>query len=476
MSTLPPRFPRHPEHRRPGHVRRACLAAVLAGLPALGFAALFVWGGAWLPNTNLGTTARVGITILMLGVWLGGLWAMRERLIRPLQTVANILSGLREGDYSFRARRDYSGDALDELLIEVNALVETMRHQRLGALEATALLRTVMAEIEVAVFAFDANACLRLVNRAGERLLAQPAERLLGRPAAELGLGDCLEGEAPRTVHTPFPGGAGRWRLQRQQFRQGGLPHTLLVIADLSRELREEETRAWQRLVRVLGHELNNSLAPVKSIAGSLESLLQREPLPADWRTDMRAGLQVIASRAEALNRFVGAYAQLARLPKPRLQPVELAPLIQRVAALETRVPVSVQPGPPCTVAADADQLEQALINLVRNGAEAVLEAGAVGGGVRAAWARAGGHVELTVEDDGTGLASTANLFVPFFTTKQKGSGIGLILCRQIVENHSGGLTLENRADARGCVARLRLPCAPAGASLAPAPGNPPAG
>lgn len=470
MSTLPPRFPRPTEHRRPGYVRRACLTATLAALPALGLAGLFVWGGEGFPNTNLSPTARVGITILILGVWLGGVWALRERLIRPLQTVANILSGLREGDYSFRARRDYSGDALDELLIEVNALVETMRHQRLGALEATALLRTVMAEIEVAVFAFDANASLRLVNRAGERLLAQPAERLLGRPAAELGLGECLEGEVPRHVHTPFPGGAGRWRLQRQQFRQGGRPHTLLVIADLSRELREEETRAWQRLVRVLGHELNNSLAPVKSIAGSLESLLRREPLPADWRADARAGLQVIASRAEALNRFVGAYAQLARLPKPRLQPVELTPLIQRVAALEARVPVSILAGPPCTVAADADQLEQALINLVRNGAEAVLAAGAAGGGVRLAWARTGGDVELTVEDDGTGLASTANLFVPFFTTKQTGSGIGLILCRQIVENHSGSLTLENRARARGCVARLRLPCARVGAAPTPVP------
>jgi nitrogen fixation/metabolism regulation signal transduction histidine kinase len=442
--------------------------AVASSLPALLLGGILLWGGDMVPNTGLSTAARVWLSLLVLGAWLAALWTLRERFVRPLQTVANILSGLREGDYSFRARRDQSGDAFDELVLEVNALVETMRQQRLGALEATALLRTVMAEIEVAVFAFDAAQCLRLVNRAGERLLAQPAERLLGRFAADLGLGECLDGEAPRTLQTGFAGASGRWRLHRQQFRQGGLPHTLLVISDLSRELREEEKLAWQRLVRVLGHELNNSLAPVKSIAGSLESLLQREPLPADWRADMRDGLGVIAGRAEALNRFVGAYAQLARLPRPRLQPVVLAPLVSRVVTLESRVPVTLVPGPECTVPADADQLEQGLINLVRNAADAVLEAGPAeaepGRGVRVTWMRTGGDVELVVEDDGPGLASTANLFVPFFTTKQKGSGIGLVLCRQIAEGHGGSLTLVNRPGARGCVARLRLPgTAPSG-------------
>jgi len=452
-------------HRRLGYVRQVLLLALLAGLPAVAIVAMWPWASGWSPKL------RATVTLLVAGLWLGTVWALRQRLVRPLQTLSNVLSGLREGDYSFQARGATEGDPFGEVILEVNALVATMREHRLGALEATALLRTVMAEIDVAVFAFDGHERLRLVNRAGERLLAQPAERLLGRTAAELGLGDCLDGEAPRTVQMRFPGGVGRWGLHRRHFRQGGLPHQLLVLSDLSRELREEERLAWQRLVRVLGHELNNSLAPVKSIAGSLESLVQRDPLPPDWKADMRDGLGVIAGRAEALNRFVGAYAQLAKLPKPKPQSVPVGALISRVCSLETRLPVTVAPGPELTISADPDQLEQVLINLVRNAADATLEAQAQGlppaapegqavapSGPRLGWAKSGDSLEIWVEDDGPGIANLANLFVPFFTTKPKGSGIGLVLCRQIAEAHGGVLTVENRTGARGCTARLRLP------------------
>jgi len=469
---------------RLGFVQRLLGLATLAALPALAVAMLLIWRpgpsshagireGAGSRATGAGVSAglRWPLTFVVLGAWGIGLLVLRERVVRPLQTLANLLSALREGDYSFRARSRDAPDALAEAMREVNALVETMRRQRLGALEATALLRAVMAEIDVAVFAFDADQCLRLANRAGERLLAQPVERLLGRNAVEVGLADCLAGEAPRTVQMSFAGGSGRWRIHRQQFRQGGLPHQLLVLADLSRELREEERLAWQRLVRVLGHELNNSLAPVKSLAGTLADLTRREPLPPDWRDDMRDGLGVIASRAESLNRFVAAYAQLARLPQPKLQSLDLGGLIRRVASLETRVAVRVVPGPDLRLGADPDQLEQAVINLVRNAADAVLEAqapasGPGGGGgepgesgrVRVGWRRVGAQVEIWVEDDGPGLSNTANLFVPFFTTKPKGSGIGLVLCRQIAEGHGGFLTLENAPAGRGCLARLRLP------------------
>ncbi len=446
-----------------GLIARLGWLAWLATLPPLAGFMVLLWFPSAFDATTLSTQTRLTLTLIVVLGSGGLLLVVRERLVRPLQTAANILSGLREGDYSFRARSDGGKDAFRELLAEVNTLVDTMRQQRLGALEATALLRTVTAEIDVAVFAFDGVECLRLVNRAGERLLAQPRERLLGRYAADLGVEDCLEGETPRTLQRTFPGGTGRWGLQRRQFRQGGLPHTLVVLSDLSRELREEEKLAWQRLVRVMGHELNNSLAPVKSIAGSLDNLVQRDPLPADWREDMREGLGVIASRAESLNRFVGAYAQLARLPKPRRLPVAVPALLSRAASMETRVPVQLAPGPACTVLADPDQLEQALINLIRNGADAVLESGAGTSppdpGVTVGWARSGQILEITIQDCGGGLASTANLFVPFFTTKPRGSGIGLVLCRQIAEAHGGSLMLENRAQTRGCVARFRLPC-----------------
>jgi two-component system nitrogen regulation sensor histidine kinase NtrY len=343
-------------------------------------------------------------------------------------------------------------------MLEVNDLGETLRGQRLGALEATALLRTVMSEIDVVVFAFDRGRQLRLVNRAGERLLAQPATRLLGRTSVELGLAACLDGHeepGPYTMQMVFPGGVGRWEIRRGTFREGGMQHQLLVLTDLSQTLREEERSAWQRLLRVLGHELNNSLAPIKSVAGRLADLIKRQPQPPDWRDDMHRGLEVISARADSLARFIESYSKLARLPQPRLASLNIGDLIKRVATLETRLPVKVDYGPDMVVRADSVQLEQLLINLIRNAADASLE---TNGRVEVGWARHNGQLEVWVKDEGPGLANTANLFVPFFTTKATGSGIGLVLSRQIAEAHGGTLTLENRVQSAGCKARLRLP------------------
>jgi two-component system nitrogen regulation sensor histidine kinase NtrY len=319
----------------------------------------------------------------------------------------------------------------------------------------------VMGEIDVAVFAFDGNQRLRLVNRAGEKLLAQPAMRLLGRTSDELGLAVCLkrpEGGA-QTMQMVFPGGVGRWDIRRSTFREGGAQHQLLVLTDLSQTLREEERTAWQRLLRVLGHELNNSLAPIKSVAGSLADLLDRQPRPADWGDDMQRGLEVISSRADSLARFVESYSKLARLPQPRFEPVSIGDVLVRVANLETRLPVNIVAGPPLIISGDSVQLEQLLINLVRNAVDASMEvSSATGGAVEVGWSQNNGQIEVWIKDEGPGLANTANLFVPFFTTKVGGSGIGLVLSRQIAEAHGGTLTLENRTGLRGCEAVLRLP------------------
>jgi two-component system nitrogen regulation sensor histidine kinase NtrY len=338
---------------------------------------------------------------------------------------------------------------------EVNAIGEVLREQRLGAVEAAALLHRVVNEVDVAVFAFDHYGHLRLVNRAGERLLAAPGERLLGRPAEDLGLTGLLDGEVSRIVPLTFPGGPGRWEIRRSTFRELGLPHRLLVISDLSQTLREEERQAWKRLIRVLGHELNNSLAPIHSMTSTLVGLLTREPQPDDWKEDMQHGLEVIGNRSGALIRFMAAYARLARLPPPRRAPFELASLIRRTAALETRLPVYVEKGPEVTIEADADQVEQLLINLIRNAVDAAL---LTGGGVGVGWRIDATHVEVRVEDEGPGLSNTDNLFVPFYTTKPGGTGIGLVLSRQIAEAHGGALTLENRTPEPGCEALLRLP------------------
>lgn len=442
--------------RRLAHERAVFLQTLLAGLPAVVVALWLLWGD--------DHTAKVQwtLTLLVVGCWLGFGLAVQNRVVRPLQTMANLLSALREGDFSVRARGARRDEPLGDVMHEINVLSRTLQEQRLSALEATALLRTVMEEIDVAIFAFDGNGKLRLANQAAQLLLAKPAERILGRDAAELGLADCLTGEPGRLLTLNFAGGGNaRWGMRRSQFREGGRPHQLVVIADLSRSLREEESRAWQRLVRVLGHELNNSLAPIKSIAGSLNSLLRREPRAPDWEDDMRSGLEVIESRADGLSRFMQSYAKLARLPAPNRQPVEIAPLLRRVISLETRTTVRLADGPDLTANLDAAQVEQVLINLIKNAVEAAPEPGQPGDPsccVSVGWRKLGSSLEIIVQDDGPGIANPQNLFVPFFTTKPAGSGIGLVLCRQIAENHGGSLTLENRRDTNGCVAKLILP------------------
>jgi len=430
------------------HEGRVVLLALLAGLPGSTVALWMLW------SHDAPGKVEWTLTVLIVGAWLGFAFAVRERVVFPLQTLSNLLGALREGDFSVRGRSPRPDDALGEVMREVNTLGSTLREQRLGAMEATTLLRTVMREIAVAIFAFDEHQRLRLVNRAGERLLAAPAERLLGQTAIELQMDVCLDGPAVTTLQTQFPGGAGRWGVRRTRIREHGLPLELVVISDLTQALSEQELHAWQRLVRVLGHELNNSLTPIKSIAGSLEAIVARPSLPDDWRDDMRRGLNVIMSRSDSLSRFIGAYARLAKLPRPQLQPLSVADCVGRAVSFETRLPVRVEEGPHFTLQGDPDQLEQVLINLLRNATDASLT---TGGAVTVGWQR-DTMVELWVKDEGPGLSSTANLFVPFFTTKPGGSGIGLVLSRQIAEGHGGALTLENRTDGPGCVARLRLP------------------
>ena len=438
--------------------QRILLLALVAGLPAALVALILLWTNDYTPKVQW------TLTVLIIGVWAGCSFSVRHRVVLPLQTLSNLLAALRESDFSIRARTSAAAgasragavdDPLGAVMLEVNVLASTLHDQRLGALEAGALLETVMEEIDVAVFTFDGSATLRLVNRAGERLLGVSAARLLGRTASDIGLDACLRGAAPRIADMSFPGGAGRYEVRRTTFRQGGLPHQLLVLADVSRPLRDEERQAWQRLIRVIGHEINNSLAPIKSIAGSLESMLGRDAMPEDWNDDMRRGLAVIGARADSLSRFTTAYARLAKLPAPRLDNVNIPALVRRVVGVETRLPIAVQQGSDFTIRADPDQLEQLLINVCRNAVDAALQ---TGGGVAVGWRRIGSHFELWVDDEGTGLPNASNLFVPFFTTKPGGSGIGLVLSRQIAEGHGGSLTLENRTDSRGCRAYLRLP------------------
>ena len=429
------------------------LLAMLIALPATAVAEIVLFTGDHSSELKWTLTLFLGLG------WLIGASVLQSQIIRPLQTLSNMVASIREDDYSFRVRGASRDDSLADLTQELNALADRMQQQKTSALEATALLKKVLMEIDVAVFTFDEQQQLRIVNRAGEQLMSRIAPKMLGLTAEGLGLGLFLRARSPQVVEMTFPGKHGRWAVNHTAFRENGVPHELLIISDMSRVLREEERQAWQRLIRVLGHELNNSLAPIKSIAGTLASLTSRAGLPAEIHQDVQQGLQVIENRVESLGRFMQAYTQLARMPAPTKARIDVETVVRRAASLETRLLVNVVKGPKIQIEADMDQLEQLLINVIRNAVDATLDVSRENPGkVDVGWRSGAYTVELFVLDEGPGLLNSENLFVPFFTTKHGGSGIGLILSRQIAEAHGGTLQLGNRKDRSGAEATLSLP------------------
>ncbi|MEN6576591.1 MAG: ATP-binding protein [Phycisphaerales bacterium] len=408
---------------------------------------------------DLTVSVRLALVVLILFAWLVAVVSLHSRVVFPLRTLSNLLGALREGDYSLRVKGARPDDAMGELIWEANALAGFLREQRLGAMEAMALLRKILAQIDIALFGFDNEGRLQLVNDSGKRLLGRTDEELLGCRADDLGLTDCLTGDTPRVVDVAFPGGAGRWELRRGRYREKGVSHSLIFLSDLTRTLHEEERRAWKRLIRTVRHEVNNSLTPIQSVADSLRVLVGRKPLADDWEDDLKGGLELISERAEALDRFIGAYSRLMHLPQPSFAEVDVAQLLRRVAGLETRMGVAIVAGCDIHVRGDRDQLEQLLINVIANAVEASLQSRPQGDGqVAIGWQAGSEAVEICVDDDGPGLADGVDVFVPFYTTKDHGSGIGLTLSRQIAEAHGGSLTLENHHNAPGCRACLQLP------------------
>ena len=433
--------------RRRSVVRRAWLYCLLLALPALVFTAVFLYR----QQISLAPALLLSGCLLIYLALVGA--ALIEGMIRPLQTLSNVISSLREGDYSFRARGAGTQDPLGELSAEVNALADLLQKQRVRSLEATALLARVLEVMHAPLFAFDRESVLQLVNNAGLELLGLSYARCFGRTARELNLENLLA--APdQSIHM-FGAKPTRWLLRKAAFRQDGAPHTMLLLDDVSLPLQEVEQMAWKRLIRVLGHELSNSLAPIKSIAGSLLMRVEHMQGDEDTLRDFRRGLGVVESRADALHRFVQSYRLLAQLPPPQLKPVPLRPLLERVVALEQRLPVELNPGPAVVLEADPDQLEQMFINLVRNAVDASLANGRQP--VRASWRLDGAVVLVAIEDRGLGIANSENLFVPFYTTKPAGSGVGLALAQQIARAHGGEIRLVNREDGEGARAIVRL-------------------
>lgn len=424
----------------------------LLALPAMALALMLLLGQKASGQTIL--VCEAGILL----AWGFTVSTLVEQIIRPLQTLSNVVAALREDDYSFRARGARRNDAMGDLALEVNALASMLQAQRRGAMEAMALLERVMASIESPLLAFDRQDRLLMLNAAGASAFAISRLMAVGRTAEELHLEHLLKAQDGDLIALSQKGPlSDRWILKRSTFRSGGVQHTMLMFSDVSRALREEERLAWERLIRVLGHEINNSLTPIKSIASSLRGRLMATESSADFER----GLAVIENRAESLNRFLQAYRQLMKLPTPRLESTSVASLVHRVVQLEDRVQIVVVASEDLMISVDPAQIEQVLINLVRNAIEAATDADVPGCDhpeVQLGWTRHANDVILFVTDSGPGLSNESNLFVPFYTTKQNGTGIGLMLAQQIAEAHLGSVRLANRGNMRGCVAELRLP------------------
>lgn len=426
---------------------RILLLALAGGAPAVVLALALLY------RLDLPGSVQALLTVLVLAAWLGFAAAVHRATVEPLRSIANVLEALRAGDFGIRGRHLRKGDVLGDVVAEANRLGATLRAQRFEAIEASALLDKVLTEIDVAVFAFDEEQRIRLANRAAGELLKRHHGALAGLTAAEAGVAGLLEGPPLRAESHVFPARGGRWQVMRDNFREGGRAFRLVVVTDLSQALREEERRAWRRLIRVIWHELNNSLAPIKSVIETSRDALAAGPLQQDERLELASSLALMAERSEALRRFLSRYSELARMPEPVLGDCDVGALLDRVAAVHPPGTVRALPAQGLAVRADPDQLEQALINLVKNAVEA-----AGGGAVELEARRRGSTVAFEVRDRGPGVANPDNLFVPFFTTKPGGSGIGLVLARQVAEAHGGSLSLANRDDGPGCIASLVIP------------------
>jgi two-component system, NtrC family, nitrogen regulation sensor histidine kinase NtrY len=452
----PTRIPLNRSGRRLSFEKRIRIWLYLMGLPAFMLCWLLV------RSESLDTSVQAMILVPLVLSWAFVISLFTEQIIRPLQTLANVVAALREDDYSFRARGARRNDAIGDLAIEVNALATMLQVQRISALEAMALVERVISSMPSPVLAFDPEGKLKLLNAAGEEAFDLRTQVALGQVASRLKLDHLLDRIDGDLIQLASTQPTARWMVRRATFRLRGVPHTLFVLAEVSAALREEERSAWERLIRVLGHEINNSLTPIKSIAGSLRARLTPLIKSLEDGDDFERGLEVIENRAESLNRFLQAYRQLMGLPSPKLEPVSLSDLIQRVAHLETRVSVTIASRADLRINLDADQIEQALINLVRNAADAALSADPPNGhdpSIDIDWIVANTEVIICIRDTGHGLTNQDNLFVPFYTTKPGGTGVGLVLAQQIAQGHGGTVTLSNRNDGQsGCKAELRLP------------------
>lgn len=394
----------------------------------------------------------VTIIPILSAVWLLLAHRIKSLLQSHFYSLSNVIESVRVGDYSLRIAKQENGSAWSDVYREINLLAQTQQDNRIQGVESHILLDKLLAEFDAPVFIFDRSDILKNINPMGCELLSQTKQQLVDKHAKQIHLDRLLAAESRTVLEHWFPNKGGRWELRKNYFVQDGVRYTLILVNDLSRTLREEERNAWIRLIRVLGHELNNSLASLSSVSQSLQKQLHDEKT-SSWYERYSKALSLIDERSMSLLRFTEAYTRLAKLPPPQKAEIKLHQLFDSLKGLVSGT-FEIIDDKQTTIEGDRDQLSQLFINLMKN----AVEASSIDKPVHIQWQRFEQGVRVQIIDEGIGLPSSDNLFVPFYTTKSGGSGIGLFLSQQIAEGHNGSLQLHNRSETAGCVAEVWLP------------------
>lgn len=405
--------------------------------------------------------ADISIWLILLTGLIGSLmllyssYAIYQKISYQFRSISNLLEALIQGDYTLRARTDQNNSAFDELVVAINGLAKRLSQQRWESVESQLLLRTIIEHIDVAIIALNQDNQIRFTNPAAENLLQLNNSVTSQELLPQLAFVQELTSGNHQVVELSLGYQQGRFNVYVEEFREAGQQHKLLFITDIRTLLRSEERKAWQDLVRVISHEINNSLSPIASISQTLKRLLERDNY-TEVAENLREGLGIISERALSLSQFVDSYKQLAKLPEPQTQPLSIRPLVEKIITLFNHANIGIEADADFILQLDPVQFEQVLINLLKNAVEATALINP-GSAITIRWTVVRQFFKLDIYDQGGGISNPDNLFVPFYSTKKQGSGIGLVLCRQIIEAHNGRLTLSNRHSG-GCCASVELP------------------
>lgn len=409
--------------------------------------------------------ANISIYLVLLTGLLAGILLLycnskiHQKSAYQFRSLSNLLDAMVQGDYSLRARTSDGDEALNELVDSINSLAIRLNKQRIESVESQLLLKTVINHIDVAIIALNDNNEMVLTNPASKALLMQLkslSESSVDQFIEQLVLSEAITSGKSKIMPISFYDQQRKYHVHLEEYREQGKQQKLLFITDVSNMLRSEERKAWQALVRVISHEINNSLAPITSISQSLHRLISKQDDLNTHKQHLIEGVSVIAQRSRNLRDFVNSFKRIASLPEPKKQSTSIVELVSKVAALYKQENIDIETSTDVNLLIDTVQFEQVLINLIKNAVEAINNKGG-DGKVVINWQQRDRLFKLAIIDDGTGVSNPENLFIPFYTTKPKGSGIGLVLCRQIIDAHGGNLMLTNRENKEGCIASIEL-------------------